>query len=217
MTISQGVRNVTRIVLEHFRDNPRVMNAARESGGASASSVLDAASELGELDTDTVFSLIADAVWRPSAAVNEHAPRLREADPQTLTFKGRAPVYATPGSAGCDLAAGESVWLTPGITRKVPTGTYVAIPEGSAGLLFVRSSVGSRGIGIANGVGVIDSDYRGEVGLLLVNRGEAPKFIEEGERIAQLVIVPAPQMRVVQVDELPPTDRGAGGFGSTGR
>ncbi len=209
--------DVERIVLERFRDNSRIMSAARESGNVSTHSILEAASGLGELDADAVISLITDVTWRPPAVLNEHVIHSPEAASNTLLFKGELPVYATPGAAGCDLAAGEGVWLTPALARRVPTGTHVAIPEGSAGLLFVRSSLGARGIGLANGVGVIDSDYRGEVALLLVNQGESPKFIEKGERVAQLVIIPAPRMRTVRVDELPPTARGAGGFGSTGR
>jgi dUTP pyrophosphatase len=99
----------------------------------------------------------------------------------------------------------------------VPTGLAVAIPDGHAGLVVPRSGLAARhGIGVANGPGLIDAGYRGELKVILINHGQEPVSFERGERIAQLVVVPVLVGEVVEVDELPATDRGAGGFGSTG-
>jgi dUTP pyrophosphatase len=99
----------------------------------------------------------------------------------------------------------------------VPTGLAVAIPDGHAGLVVPRSGLAARhGIGVANGPGLIDAGYRGELKVILINHGQEPVSFERGERIAQLVVVPVFVGEVVEVDELPATDRGLGGFGSTG-
>ncbi|NND84402.1 MAG: dUTP diphosphatase [Acidimicrobiia bacterium] len=127
------------------------------------------------------------------------------------------PTRAHAGDAGLDLRASESVSLDPGARSLVPTGLAVAIPEGYAGLVVPRSGLAVRhGIGVVNGPGLIDAGYRGELKVILVNHGEEPVSFDRGERIAQLVVVPVLVGEVVEVDELPDTDRGAGGFGSTG-
>lgn len=127
------------------------------------------------------------------------------------------PSRAHPGDAGLDLRAAESVSLGPGERSLVPTGLAVAIPDGHAGLVVPRSGLAARhGIGVANGPGLIDAGYRGELKVILINHGQEPVSFERGERIAQLVVVPVFVGEVVEVDELPATDRGAGGFGSTG-
>lgn len=117
-----------------------------------------------------------------------------------------------------DLWARERVTLAPGERSLVPTGIAVAIPEGFAGLVVPRSGLAARhGIGVANGPGLIDAGYRGEVKVILINHGAEPVQIERGERIAQLVIVPVSVTELVEVETLPDSQRGAGGFGSTGR
>jgi dUTP pyrophosphatase len=128
------------------------------------------------------------------------------------------PRYATAGAAGVDLRADEPVALAAGERRLVPTGLAVEIPPGYEGQVRPRSGLAAKhGVGMVNAPGTIDSDYRGEVGVLLVNHGQAPVSFERGERIAQLVFAPVVQAELVLVDELSGTDRGAGGFGSTGR
>lgn len=130
------------------------------------------------------------------------------------------PFYATSGAAAMDLHACLEAPLTvdAGARVIVPTGLAVAIPAGHVGLLAVRSSMGiKRGVTLANGVGVIDSDYRGEVGVGLMNTGSEPYTVLPGDRIAQLMVVPVVQPALELVEELPETDRGTGGFGSTGR
>lgn len=139
------------------------------------------------------------------------------------------PRYATAGSAGLDLCACLDAPLTlarhtEGAVQgqwncaKVPTGLAMAIPEGHVGLIFARSGLATRhGLTPANCVGVIDSDYRGEIVVALVNLGAEDYVIQPGERIAQLVIVPCVQPRLVEADSLSQTGRGAGGFGSTGK
>lgn len=140
------------------------------------------------------------------------------------------PAYATAGSAGMDLRACIDGPLTvpgagrpaprEGLTRnvKVPTGIAIAIPQGYVGLVFARSGLAvNHGITPANCVGVIDSDYRGEVVVGLQNSGWEDHIIQPGDRIAQLVIMPVVQARPVVVDALDATARGEGGFGSTGR
>lgn len=127
------------------------------------------------------------------------------------------PTRATPGSAALDLYALDPVTLYVGQRVPVDTGIAVAIPEGYAGFLHSRSGHGLKhGVGLSNGVGVIDSDYRGSVKAVLVNHGQLPYHVAAGERIAQLVIQKVETPGVTLVDELPETVRGAGGFGSTG-
>ncbi len=100
----------------------------------------------------------------------------------------------------------------------VPTGVAVAIPEGYAGLVTPRSGLAARhGLGVANGPGLVDAGYRGELCVILINHGPEPVEISRGERIAQLVVVPVAAPEFVEVTELPPSSRGTGGFGSTGR
>lgn len=131
------------------------------------------------------------------------------------------PTRATAGSAGFDLYADiqESLRLEPGDRATISTGVAVSIgDQGAVGLVFSRSGLGVRhGVSLANGVGVIDSDYRGEIFVGLNNSGAEAYTINPGDRIAQLLFVPAFSARFVEVDSLDATDRGKGGFGSTGR
>jgi len=128
------------------------------------------------------------------------------------------PSRAYPGDAGLDLAACEECELGPGQRAVVSTGLAVAIPEGYAGFVLPRSGLARRhGITIVNTPGLIDSGYRGEVQVTLLNTDAAKAFrIEPGMRVAQLVVLAVPEARLVEVDELPATERGAGGFGSSG-
>jgi dUTP pyrophosphatase len=127
------------------------------------------------------------------------------------------PAYAREGDAGLDLVAGAAVTLPPGGRELVPTGLRVAIPEGYAGLVLPRSGLALRaGVTVLNAPGLIDSGYRGEIGVLLINHGAAPVTLARGERIAQLVIQPAVRVTLVEVGQLETSQRGAGGFGSTG-
>ena len=129
---------------------------------------------------------------------------------------GRAPERKTAGSAGLDCYARASVRIMPYHTEQVPLGFACEIPEGHVGMLTLRSSVGLRGTLLApHGIGIIDSDYRGEV-CAIVQSGENAVSIPEGERLAQMVIVPFVAVDVEVVDELGATARGEGGFGSTG-
>lgn len=129
------------------------------------------------------------------------------------------PTYGTENAAGADLSAClfAPVTIDPGQTFVVKTGLTMEIPEGYVGLIYARSGLATkRGLAPANKVGVIDSDYRGEIMVALYNQSELPQKIEPGERIAQLVIAPYLQGVFNEVDELSDTTRGAGGFGSTG-
>ena len=128
------------------------------------------------------------------------------------------PSQAYAGDAGLDLAACERVELGPGARALVPTGLAVAIPEGYAGYVQPRSGLAAKhGISIVNTPGLVDSGYRGELLVNLVNHDDADTFVvEPGMRIAQLVILPVPSVELVEVDELPQSERGAGGFGSSG-
>jgi dUTP pyrophosphatase len=128
------------------------------------------------------------------------------------------PVQAHPGDGGVDLFAREEVWLAPRARASVPTGIALAIPPGFAGLVLPRSGLAARhGLGVVNGPGLIDSGYRGEVRVLLVNHGQEAVRLARGERIAQLLVVPVADQELVEVEELPDSPRGEGGFGSTGR
>ena len=128
--------------------------------------------------------------------------------------KGALPEYATEGSAGADLRASETVTLPPGGRAAVPTGISLEIPPGHVGLVWPRSGLAVRH-GIDTLAGVIDSDYRGEVKVVLVNHGSEPFTIAAGDRIAQLLVQPVERARFTKA-ALAPTARGAGGFGSTG-
>jgi len=128
------------------------------------------------------------------------------------------PNYAKPGDAGLDLRASEAVTLEPGERRLVPTGLAVAIPEGYAGFVLPRSGLAmQKGVTVLNAPGLIDSGYRGELKVLLINHGAEAVGIERGERIAQLVVQPVARARLVEEERLPDSARGEGGFGSTGR
>lgn len=127
------------------------------------------------------------------------------------------PRQAYDGDAALDLAACERVVLAPGQRMVVPTGLAVEIPEGYAGFVQPRSGLAARhGIGIVNSPGLIDSGYRGEIRVVLLNTDrDAPFTVEPGARIAQLVIAPVATIRLIEVDELATSERGARGFGSS--
>lgn len=130
------------------------------------------------------------------------------------------PTYGTAFSAGADLYAclEEPVTIAPGQTVKIPTGIAMELPIGTAGLIYARSSLGTKkGLAPANKVGVVDSDYRGEFLIFLHNHGDQPQTICSGDRVAQLVVTPVFTPGFVEADELSDTLRGEGGFGSTGK
>jgi len=128
------------------------------------------------------------------------------------------PRQAYEADAGLDLAAAERVVIAPGERAVVGTGLAVAIPSGHAGLVVPRSGLAARhGLGKVNAPGLIDAGYRGEVKVILLNTDRSEPFVvEPGMRIAQLVIVEVPSVELVEVDELPPSERGDGGLGSSG-
>ena len=130
------------------------------------------------------------------------------------------PTYGTAYAAGADLYAclEETITIAPGATAFVPTGIALEVPEKCAGLIYARSGLAcKRGLAPANKVGVVDSDYRGEVMVALHNHGSEPQTVANGERIAQMVITPVLTPAYVEADELSNTVRSTGGFGSTGK
>lgn len=131
------------------------------------------------------------------------------------------PQYATGGSAGLDLTAAieKPLSLAAGERTRIPTGVVLQIPEGYEGQVRARSGLADKaGICLSNGVGTIDSDYRGEVIVLAMNAGKEVYTFQPGERVAQIVIMPVPKVQIEEVEELDDgAQRGAGGFGSTGR
>ena len=138
-----------------------------------------------------------------------------------LTRGASAPEYATPGSAAVDVRAaleGGEVVINPGERAMIPTG--LAISTGRDDVVAImagRSGLGAKhGVTLANGIGVIDSDYRGEIRATLINNGSEPFKVSDGDRIAQLMFMPVMQAAFLPVDELDETERGEGGFGSTG-
>lgn len=139
-----------------------------------------------------------------------------------LPLRGGAkiPQRATEGSAGYDLCAclEEELEIKPGDRVLIPTGFAIGLPQNTAGMIFTRSGLGIRhGIHVSNGVGVVDWDYRGEVHVGLHNLSTDSYRVSPGERIAQLILVPVLVPKVLQVESLDETDRGTGGFGSTGK
>ena len=136
-----------------------------------------------------------------------------------LREEAMLPERKTPGSAGYDLCAciAGDFTIEPGELVILPTGLAAEIPEGCAGMIFTRSGLGVKhGIAVSNGVGVIDSDYRGEIHVGLRNNSQVAYTVSPGERIAQLIVMPVCLPEVVETEELSETERGAGGFGSTG-
>lgn len=136
-----------------------------------------------------------------------------------LTETASLPERANAGDAGLDLHADEAAHLGPGERWQIRTGVAVEIPEGYAGLVLPRSGNALRhGIGLVNGPGLIDSGYRGEIGVLLLNTDPAEVFrVEPGDRIAQLVVVQLASLEPIEAPDLSESDRGEGGFGSSGR
>jgi dUTP pyrophosphatase len=129
------------------------------------------------------------------------------------------PAYAHPGDAGADLRAATEVVLPPGGRATVGTGIAIAVPDGYAAFVHPRSGLAARhGITLVNAPGTVDAGYRGEVRVVLLNTDPSEPFtVRRGDRIAQLVVQPVTRVQFLDADELPPTPRGEGGFGSTGR
>lgn len=137
-----------------------------------------------------------------------------------LNAAAKLPSYGSSFAAGADLYANiaEDITVNPGDTVFVKTGIAMQIPEGYVGLVYARSSLACKqGLAPANKVGVIDSDYRGEIMVALYNHSSSPKTVAANERIAQIVIAPFLAVDFTEADDLTETDRGAGGFGSTGK
>jgi len=135
-----------------------------------------------------------------------------------LLASGETPIYAHPGDAGADLHAAEAVTLAPGERALVGTGVSIALPDGFAAFVVPRSGLAARhGITIVNSPGTVDAGYRGEIKVTLLNTDLHESFaIEPGDRIAQLIVMPVSRAEFVRVERLPGSDRGEGGFGSTG-
>lgn len=130
------------------------------------------------------------------------------------------PTYGSQEAAGADLYAclDAPVTIEPGETAWISTGIALEVPRGCAGLIYARSSLGvKRGLAPANKVGVVDSDYRGEIRVVLLNHGKVAQTVEHGERVAQFIITPVLTPAYEEVEDLSDTVRGVGGFGSTGR
>ena len=137
-----------------------------------------------------------------------------------LNVNAILPAYGSAEAAGADLYAclDAPVSIAPGETAWIPTGIALEVPKGCAGLVYARSSLGAkRGLAPANKVGVIDSDYRGEIRVVLLNHSQQTQVVEPGERIAQFLITPVLTPMYVEATELSDTTRGEGGFGSTGK
>ncbi|WP_299302127.1 dUTP diphosphatase [uncultured Fretibacterium sp.] len=128
------------------------------------------------------------------------------------------PEYATPASAGVDLRASEARVIPPGGRALVPTGLRIALPEGYEAQVRPRSGLALKhGVTLPNSPGTIDADYRGEIGVILMNLGQEPFVVEPGDRIAQMVVAPVARVAWSEAEVLDATERGEGGFGSTGR
>lgn len=157
---------------------------------------------------------VADAIWkeRPAQKVVLRFKKLAH-------FKGELPAYATPGASGLDVRAriDENVVLQPGARTMIPTGLSLEIPLGYEVQARPRSGLAiMKGISLVNTPGTIDADYRGELKIILINLGQEPVTIQDGERIAQLVVAPVVQPEIELAEDLSETERGEGGFGSTG-
>lgn len=135
-----------------------------------------------------------------------------------LKCTGEKPSYANKYAAGLDLRANEEVTINPGDIIDIKSKLAVEIPSGHFGMVVARSGLSyKRQIKLINDVGIIDEDYRGDIGIRLINEGKEPYTIKKGDRVAQMIIIPYIQPELVYVDELSKTDRNTKGFGSTGR
>lgn len=135
----------------------------------------------------------------------------------TLLDGATAPAYATAGAAGLDLCTREDVILQPMERKLVPTGVSIAVPNGYEAQVRPRSGLALKhGLALVNSPGTIDSDYRGEIGIIAINLGQVTVKLSKGDRIAQLVVAPVAKAKILQVETLDETDRGNAGFGSTG-
>ena len=135
-----------------------------------------------------------------------------------VKIKGNIPVYGKPGDAGADLISTETIYLRSGSRATVPTGTWIEIPKGYVGLVHPRSGLAANyGITVVNSPGTIDSGFRGEIKVLLINHGSRSVEIEKGQRIAQLVLQKFETAQFEVAEELSDSERGEGGFGSTGK
>ena len=171
-----------------------------------------AAAGRGELSMTAQEGPLANSSEGPITEVETLELRVRRLRPDVPL-----PRYAHPGDAGLDLAAAQPVHLAPGERTAVPTGLAVAIPPGWVGLVHPRSGLARRhGVTVTNAPGTIDAGYRGEVQVLLVNLGVDAVELAAGDRIAQLLLQRVGQAAVVEVEDLDATQRGEGGFGSTG-
>lgn len=138
--------------------------------------------------------------------------RFRKSDPAAIL-----PAYAHPGDAGMDVCSNEACVIDPGGRRLVRTGLVMELPGDAEAQVRPRSGLALKyGVTVLNAPGTIDAGYRGEVGVVLVNLGEAPFRVEKGMRIAQIVVAPVVRADIVEVSEVSASERGAGGFGSTG-
>jgi dUTP pyrophosphatase len=135
-----------------------------------------------------------------------------------VLYSGTLPVYAHPGDAGADLVSTDDVVLEPGERATVGTGLKIALPNGYVGFVVPRSGLAMKhGITIVNSPGTVDAGYRGEIRVTLLNTDARDSYaIAAGDRIGQLIVMPVPSVRFVEVERLPGSDRGEGGFGSTG-
>ena len=139
-------------------------------------------------------------------------------NPKSVRYKGElAPQYQTSGAAGCDLVSSVDQTIEARSWGIVPTGLYIEVPPGFEAQIRSRSGLAAKhGVFVLNGIGTIDSDYRGEIKVILANMGDHSFNIKKGDRIAQMVFAQFSQAVFEKVDELSSTDRGSGGFGSTG-
>lgn len=134
-----------------------------------------------------------------------------------LTTDAMLPQYAHPGDAGMDLFANEEVELGPGQSRVVKTGISMELPPDTEAQVRPRSGLAAKySVTVLNTPGTIDEGYRGEIGVIMINHGSAPFLIEKGMKIAQMLVKPVIRIELEEVDELSSTERGSGGFGSTG-
>ncbi len=145
----------------------------------------------------------------------------KNSEPLHLLYRteGKAPAYANAFAAGLDLTVktDEPLVLSPGDHQTIHTGFSCAIPRGYFGLVAIRSGLGSQGLVLSNGLGIIDEDYRGEIRIPLYHHGEKAIRLEDGERVAQMIFIPYIQPILEEVGQLDETERGTEGFGSSGR
>lgn len=219
-SFAEEMRGATQELIKSFNNLNYSRGQARENIELSKQAIDSLVEELKPSENkkkilDKIFNLIFEVFDKALEQYHSYDIKL----PIKLDEGAHMPTYAHDTDAAADLYARETITLPAhSISNKIGSGVYIALPEGWVGLIFPRSSIGAKtGLRLSNSAGIIDSDYRGELGILYDNISDSDYTINAGDRIAQLMVMPSYRFAPVPVDTLDETERNDGGFGSSGK